>query len=405
MIDIINDQIDPEKYITARYWINSKTTIKEAALHIAIGQSVGNPKERSVWETDELFEKHSCKVTSIQEEGTVINHISLVGKTPTLQAGYVDIAFPIANTDFATDGISHLLCQLMGGQLDIDIIQKCQLKDLKIPDSVRAQFKPNHGINKIRDFTQCFDKPLLGGIIKPKTGLNEKMLIGMVEQMMHNGINFIKEDEIMANLPSFGIKERLRVLKPILEYHKNVIYAFCINCDPMHLADNVKTVYHGGGNAVHINIHSGLGSYRCIRELAPELFIHYQKSGDKLITNPRHDYHIAWRVLCQLAVLSGVDFIHAGMHGGYANDDPEMLKDCCEVLVNGGVIPALSCGMHPGLVASTKEVFGNDWMANVGGALHGHPSGTGAGVRAMVQAISGYHLSEYEDAIKKWGVS
>ena len=403
MIDIISSEpVDPEKYIIAKYWINSKTTVRDAALHIAIGQSVGNPKERSVWETDELFEKHSCMVTSIKEHGRTI---STSWDESDVEVGYIEVAFPTANTDFATDGISHLLCQLMGGQLDIDIIQRCQLQDLKIPNSVRSQFKPNHGIQKIRDFTQCYDKPLLGGIVKPKTGLNEKMLVGMVEQMMHNGVNFIKEDEIMANLPSFPIKERLRVLRPILDYHKNVIYAFCINSDPMHLVNNVKTISDGGGNAVHINIHSGLGTYRCIREIAPELFIHYQKSGDKLITNPRHDFHIEWRVLCQLAVLSGVDFIHAGMYGGYANDDPKKLKDCCEILVNGGVVPALSCGMHPGLVESTRKVFGNDWMANVGGALHGHPGGTGAGVRAMVQAINGNHAEEYNDAVKKWGES
>jgi hypothetical protein len=31
--------------------------------------------------------------------------------------------------------------------------------------------------------------------------------------------------------------------------------------------------------------------------------------------------------------------------------------------------------------------------------------GTGAGVRAMAQAINGNYSTEYEDAIKKWGVS
>jgi ribulose 1,5-bisphosphate carboxylase large subunit-like protein len=42
-------------------------------------------------------------------------------------------------------------------------------------------------------------------------------------------------------------------------------------------------------------------------------------------------------------------------------------------------------------------------MANVGGALTSHPSGTLAGVRAMRQAIDGNYGPEYEEAIKKWG--
>ena len=182
-----------------------------------------------------------------------------------------------------------------------------------------------------------------------------------------------------------------------------MIYAFCINSDPLYLGDRVKTVVDNGGNGVHINIHSGFGSYRCIRDIAPNLYIHYQKSGDKLITNVKHDYHIRWRVLCQLAVLSGVDFIHAGMLGGYANDSVDALTDCFNILVDGNVLPALSCGMHPGLVDAIRKVFGNQWMANVGGALHGHPGGTGAGVRAMRQAIDGNHGEEYEQAITKWG--
>ena len=38
--------------------------------------------------------------------------------------GEVKIAFPTVNLDFAQDGVSQLLCQIMGGQLDIGIIEK-----------------------------------------------------------------------------------------------------------------------------------------------------------------------------------------------------------------------------------------------------------------------------------------
>ena len=47
--------------------------------------------------------------------------------------------------------------------------------------------------------------------------------------------------------------------------------------------------------------------------------------------------------------------------------------------------------------------FGNDFIANVGGAIHGHPMGTLAGARAMRQAIDKQHNIEYEQAIAKWG--
>ena len=34
-----------------------------------------------------------------------------------------------------------------------------------------------------------------------------------------------------------------------------------------------------------------------------------------------------------------------------------------------------------------KQLFGSDFIANVGGAIHGHPDGTLSGAKAMRQAI------------------
>jgi ribulose 1,5-bisphosphate carboxylase large subunit-like protein len=60
--------------------------------------------------------------------------------------------------------------------------------------------------------------------------------------------------------------------------------------------------------------------------------------------------------------------------------------------------------MHPGLIQAINRRFGVDYMANVGGAIHGHPDGTRAGVLAMLQAIDGTCGPEYARAIEKWGI-
>jgi ribulose-bisphosphate carboxylase large chain len=61
--------------------------------------------------------------------------------------------------------------------------------------------------------------------------------------------------------------------------------------------------------------------------------------------------------------------------------------------------------MHPGLVEYINETLSSvDWMANVGGAMHGHPMGTRAGALAMKQSINGdLEGEEYLTAIEKWG--
>ena len=147
-----------------------------------------------------------------------------------------------------------------------------------------------------------------------------------------------------------------------------------------------------------------MGVYKSIRDLDLPLFIHFQKSGDKVLTYEKHDFHIAWNVICDLAGLMGVDFIHAGMWGGYLSDNEEDLSKTLTILRNRGVMPALSCGMHPGLVKAIEKRFGTDFMANVGGAIHGHPGGSFSGAKAMRQSIDNNHQDEYNQAIKKWGL-
>ena len=389
---IFRNKVDEEKYFLVKYYISSSVSLRDAAWSLAIGQSVGNPSVRSVWETDELFEDHSCMVIGDEEE--------LASK----KSGEVTIAFPVSNLDFETDGVSQLLCHTMGGQLDIETIEKCQLLDIEFPSSVEDKFKgPKYGIGGIRAYTECWDRPLLGGIVKPKVGITPDVLLEIVKEMVEGGVNFIKEDEIMSNPHFCTIEERVPLIMDYLK-DKNVIYAVCINSDSPYLLDRVKRVHELGGNAVHINFWSGMGCYKAIRDMDIPMFLFFQKSGDKILTKETHDFHIKWDVVCKLAGLSGVDFIHAGMWGGYMKCNDKELKKTFDVLHENGVMPSLSCGMNPGLVQAINARFGVDYMANVGGALHGHPGGTKSGAIAMRQAIDQEPGDEYNEAIDKWGL-
>jgi ribulose-bisphosphate carboxylase large chain len=373
--------------------MTSGTNLKDAAWNLAIGQSVGNPSVRNEWETDEIFEKHSCII--LEEEATLSTQI----------CGVVQIAFPVANTDWDTDGISHMLCQLMGGHVDIDIITSCRLIKLDLPKSVTSHFLgPKFGLTGVREFVGQHEKPLLGAIIKPKIGVSPEILLEMVKQMVDGGVDFIKEDEIMSNPVCAPLERRVDLIANYLaSQSRKVIFCHTINCDPHVVVERVNRVFALGGNGVHINIFSGLGVYNSIRKMNLPLFLHLQKSGDKVFTDKNHRFSISWPVLCQLATLMGVDTIQTGMAGGYSNDDPIELQQAIEVLRLGNTLPVLSCGFHPGLVDKITGLVGNDYMANVGGAIHGHPGGTKNGALAMRQAIDKRYEVEYDQAISKWG--
>lgn len=390
-----NPKLDKEKYVIATYYIaTKKSNLAKAAWDLAIGQSVGNPNVRNQWETEALFAQSSCIVMHEKEQLENLEH------------GKVKIGFPIINTDWSGDGISHLLCQLMGGQMDIDIFDRCRLISLDFPESIKKFFLgPKYGISGMRKFTNQFDKPFSGAIVKPKTGIASSILLEMVKELVDGGCDFIKEDEIMSNPIFCPIEERVPLIADFLaKQSKKVVYAVCINGDHDHILKRAERVYQLGGNGIHINFWSGLGVYNAVRKLNLPLFIHFQKSGDKVITDARHHFGIDWSVICQLAGMMGVDTIHAGMWGGYLSDELEDLKKTIEILHTHNVVPALSCGMHPGLVQANAKHFGNDFLANVGGAIHGHPGGTIAGAKAMRQAIDKKYGIEYDQAITKWGL-
>jgi ribulose 1,5-bisphosphate carboxylase large subunit-like protein len=387
-------EIDLNKYYIATYKITSKTSLDDAAWNLAIGQSVGNPSVRNEWETDDLFENHSCII--LGDKTDLKNRVW----------GNVEIAFPVANTDWATDGVAHMLCQLMGGHVDIECFNSCRLIKLELPESVTKHFLgPKFGLTGFRELTGQYGKPLFGSIVKPKIGITPEVLLEMVKQMVDGGVDFIKEDEIMVNPACATLERRVDIIANYLaKQSRKIVFCHTINCDPHVLVDRVRCVHELGGTGVHINVFSGYGSYNSIRKLDLPLYLHYQSSGAKVTTDVNHRFSISWPVMCQLATLMGVDTIQTGMVGGYSNDDPEEIKECLEILRAGNTVPALSCGFHPGLVEKVTEIAGLDYLANAGGAVHGHPGGTVAGARAMRQAIDRTYGPEYDQAIAKWGL-
>ena len=387
------EEIDNTKYFIATYEIKSSTNLRDAAWDIAIGQSVGNPSIRNQWEDDELYLNHSCLI--LNNEDILTN----------LKEGYIDIAFPVANIDWYGDGINHLICQLMGGHTDINIILRCRLVGLQLPEHVKSKFLgPKFGITGMRAQVNSYNKPLLGGILKPKIITRYDILADMTRALIDGGVDFIKEDEIMSNVHHFPLEQRVSIVANLQsQMNSKVVFCHTINADPHAILDRVRLVHKLGGNGVHVNVFGSLGVYNSIRKLDLPIYLHLQSSGQKVFTDVNHRYSISWPIVCQLATMMGVDTIQTGMIGGYSNDDPNEILACLRILREGNTVPGLSCGFHPGLVDWVTNEVGVDYLANSGGAIHGHPGGTLAGARAMRQAIDKNYANEYQVAIDKWG--
>ena len=354
-------------YLKAIYKMKS-TKIKEAAEALVIGQSIGNPYLRSNYETAEMLEKYSARVTNI---------------TPLADASYeVETLFPLSL--FTPGSFTHFLTVVMGGQMDIDIIQGCRLIGLEIPEQLIKSFPgPKLGIEGIRNKIDVHGRPLIGGIVKPKTGLSLDVLCRMVEAMVEGGIDFIKEDEILGEIEGAPVLKRIEAVNKVLAGSK-VIYAPAINV-PLSQYPEVANALNESNHiyGYHLNVWAGLDAFCYLSKLANKVSF-YQKSGDGVMT--KENYSIAFDVWCLLARLAGADMIHVGMMGGYLDESKAVLEKRLSALQDPyyghhGTIPSFSCGATPAHVPILQEAFGNDIMISAGGSIHSHPEGTTAGVR------------------------
>lgn len=408
---LFQQDLDTEEHIIATYYVESKDFLK-AAKAIAIGQSIGNPDVRNDRETESLLKNHLAKIMDSKSN------------LSSVQQGFVKIAYPLVNLDMEEDGITQLFAMLMGGQMDIDSIISCRLEKIEFPKRYLKIFKgPKIGMDEIIKRTKAKGRPLLGGIVKPKTGITPNQLKAMCVELVEGGVDFIKEDEILGNPKICTFNDRIELVSNAVndaadDQGKEVFYAPCINADYPYFIERARKAEEVGAKAVHINFWAGLPAYKVLRDQDFNLAIHFQKSGDKILTSVHHPYSIKWSVLTELARLMGSDFIHAGMWGGYLSDSK---KDLTEVMTSlrqksdfKKTVAALSCGSHPGLVNTTVKNFGTDLMMNVGGAIQGHPSGTIAGAKAMRQAMEATmrnipvrehmkHKPELKAAVEKWG--
>jgi ribulose-bisphosphate carboxylase large chain len=286
---IFSQDVDAGDYIKAAYYLESIANLNlyEIAKALALGQSIGNPEIRSIHETEDLFENASVKILADPKD--------LRAK----KNGSITFAFPLANLNIKEDGITQLLCHLMGGHLDIDAIRQCKLIDIEFPAKFLDAYKgPKFGIEGIRKYTGVVDKPILGSIIKPKVGITKDKLLDIVKELVDGGVDFIKEDEIMSNPAICPLQERVGyIMKYVNSQKRKVVYAVCINSDYPYFLERAKAVYESGGNAIHLNIWAGLGAYRALRDMELPLMLFLQKSGDKIITNEKHSFNISWNVV------------------------------------------------------------------------------------------------------------
>jgi ribulose-bisphosphate carboxylase large chain len=350
-------------------------TIKEAAGGVAAESSIGTWTELSTMKS------------YVEELHATVFY---------LEKGLAKIAYPIEL--FESGNMPNILSSLAGNVFGLKALKNLRLEDIHFPQRLAKTFKgPKYGISGIREILNVRERPLLGTIIKPKLGLGTRDHAEVAYEAWAGGCDIVKDDENLSSQTFNPFEDRaVKTLdmrdRAEDETGEKKVYMINVTAETEEMLRRAAFVEEQGGEYVMVDILTcGWSAIQTLRKHDLSLVIHAHRAGHAAFTrNPRHG--ISMRVISRVARLLGLDQLHVGAVVGKMAEKKIEVLDNCEILRGEmyglrPTLPVASGGLHPGLVPSLVSIFGNDFVIQAGGGIHGHPKGTVSGAKAMRQAL------------------
>ena len=418
----LHNQPTQMERIFATYLIETPLAVEKAAASLAGEQSSGTFVEVP-GETAELKQRFAARVERI----TPLEHVnepSLPGgrKAGGFQRAEVVVSWSLENMGY---NLPTLVSTIQGNLYELQQFTGLKLMNLEVPPSFAQHFRgPKFGVAGCRKLTKVEGRPLIGTIIKPSIGMSPQQTADLVKVLCEAGIDFVKDDELMANPPHSPFDERVDAIMRVINAHadrtgKKVMYAFNISDELDPMLRHYEKVVQSGGTCAMISLNSvGLSGAKKICDVG-ELAIHGHRNGWGMLN--RHPllgiefpaYQILWR-------LAGVDQLHVnGIANKFWESDDSVVRSmeaCAKPLLGGmSVLPVVSSGQWGGQACETyRRMRTVDLLYMAGGGIMAHPDGPAAGVRSLQKwweaAVEGLTLeqaavkyAELKKSVEKFG--
>jgi ribulose-bisphosphate carboxylase large chain len=393
----------------ARYLVETPMDIGRAAAVLAGEQSSGT-FVAVPGETAELRRRFEARVEEIAARGHARSP-SLPGcRAPgkAFNRAEVTVSWSVENMGY---NLPTLVSTLQGNLYELSQFSGLRLLDLQLPDSFAAHFPgPRFGIAGTFGLAGVpgRGRPLIGTIIKPSIGLTPAQTAKLVGRLAAAGIDFIKDDELMADPPHSRFDDRVDAVMRVLNAHadrtgRKVIYAFNISDEMDAMMAHYDKVVASGGTCAMVSLNTvGLSGVKRVCDRGV-LSVHGHRNGWGMLT--RHPllgvefaaYQKIWR-------LAGVDQIHVnGIANKFWEPDGMVVRSiqaCLEPMLGGySVLPVVSSGQWGGQAFETYRLTGTtDLLYLAGGGIMAHPDGPAGGVKAIrdawESAVAGLTLAE-----------
>jgi ribulose-bisphosphate carboxylase large chain len=377
----------------ATYFIETPLAVEQAAAVLAGEQSSGTFVEVP-GETEELKQRFAARVEKIMPLETV-QQPSLPGVKSSahgvFQRAEVVISWSVENMG---RNLPTLVSTIQGNLYELSQFSGLKLMDLELPPPFAKHYRgPKFGVAGCRQLTDVHNRPLIGTIIKPSIGLTPQQTADLVKVLTEAGIDFIKDDELMANPPHSPFDERVDAVMRVINAHadrtgKKVMYAFNVSDEMDEMQRHYEKVADSGGTCAMISLNSvGLAGTKKICDFGA-LAIHGHRNGWGAMN--RHPLlGIAFPAYQKIWRLAGVDQIHVnGIANKFWESDDSVVRSiesCRKPLLGGmSVLPVVSSGQWGGQAPETfRRTQTVDVLYMAGGGIMAHPGGPAAGVRSL----------------------
>jgi ribulose-bisphosphate carboxylase large chain len=404
--------------IAATYLIETPLAIEEAAAVLAGEQSSGT-FVAVPGETEDLKQRFAARVEKITPLDTS-NTPALPGgrrSSGKSQRAEIVVSWSVENMGA---NLPTLVSTVQGNLYELSQFSGLKLTDLELPASFAKQFRgPKFGVAGCRTLTGVHDRPLIGTIVKPSIGLSPQQTAALVKTLAEAGIDFIKDDELMADPPHSPFGERVDAVMRVLNEHaertgKRVMYAFNLSDELDAMLRHYERIVKSGGTCAMMSLNSvGLSGAKKICDLGT-LAIHGHRNGWGMLN--RHPllgiefpaYQKIWR-------LAGVDQLHVnGIANKFWESDDSVVRSiesCLAPLDSScrreeaevakkskpsassrrqlraelnSILPVVSSGQWGGQAPETfRRTKTVDLLYLAGGGIMAHPDGAAAGVRSL----------------------
>jgi 2,3-diketo-5-methylthiopentyl-1-phosphate enolase len=357
--------------IQVDYFFPAGVDPQQQAQMIAIGQTAGSWDERFAHRQESLA-SHLAKVLNIW--AVTEGHLAT-------------IEFPVSNVE---NDIPSLLTMIFG---KYSMAGPAKVMAVRLPETygTRAKF----GISGIRAKLGVMDRPLVMAIFKPALGLTAEDHAQVLQGVAAAGLDLIKDDEIMGDLPSAPTMERLRACRSAInqvkqETGKEILYAVNVTGRADRLLDNARQLVRAGANALLLNVLSY--GFSVLEALAADpaidvpIFVHPALAGAFCGAS---NYGLAYSVvLGTLLAHAGADAVLYPAHYGSLPFDAQEEALIRDTLRLRNVFPVPSAGIRVEILPQILADYGCDVILNAGTGIMDYPGGPAAGVKAFLAGVN-----------------